>query len=529
MEKFKKFFINLIFPAIIIPAFVGTIVGIVVFFYKYLWDMIFIQGVTIYDRIINTPALMIIAFLVLMVFAYIQTVVIKYVPESRGGGIPTSEGIVRGSLSANPYVTSISCVILSYMSVFAGVSLGSEGPSVLLGTTVSNMFYKLLPKSRRAYKRYIMTSGASTAFAVATGAPITGILFSLEEIHKKFSPMIILVSISAVVCGSLVDAGLSNVFHIDLKMFGNLDIPQMTLSKSYLFLIIGVLVGLAAFIYSKLIELFKYLIDDKLTNINIYFKILFAFVISFLIGFLLKDTLGGGHNLILKLYDTDFSLKILILYFLSKLLLVSYTSQSNVTGGLFIPTLTIGAIVGAIITKAFHLEEYRMLIISISMASFMGSSIGCPLSAIIFSIEALGCVNNILLVSISVFVSYATFILFKGNNIYDIVLERKLKNKYNYKDFLLIETNILVANDAFVIGKQTRDLLLPPNMKILYIQRCNKDHLKMDNKGEKVIEPFDTIVIQAQSYDIDKTKQELESFFGEQENFTYNTIQDMKY
>jgi hypothetical protein len=51
----------------------------------------------------------------------------------------------------------------------------------------------------------------------------------------------------------------------------------------------------------------------------------------------------------------------------------------------------------------------------------------------------------------------------------------------------------------------------------------------MDNKGEKVIEKFDSIVIHAQTYDIDKTKYEIESFFGEQEDFKYNIIQEKIY
>jgi hypothetical protein len=159
----------------------------------------------------------------------------------------------------------------------------------------------------------------------------------------------------------------------------------------------------------------------------------------------------------------------------------------------------------------------------------MGSSIGCPLSAILFAIETLDGINNSLIIIITIFISYTLFSITKTSHIYDIILERKLKNKYDNKNFLIIESNLIVSPSAFAIGKQTRDLLLPPNMKIIFIQRYNKDYSKMDNKGEKVIEKFDSIVIHAQTYDIDKTKYEIESFFGEQEDFKYNIIQEKIY
>lgn len=529
MKKIKYYFINVIYPAIIIPLIVGFVVGIIVFFYKYIWDLLFKEGLTIYDKIIDNKVLILVAILFILLFSYIQTVIIKFVPESKGGGIPTSEGIVRGALSTNPYFTSVAAIFLSYISIFSGISLGSEGPSVLLGTTVSNMLYKLLPKSKRAYKRYIMTSGASTAFAIATGAPITGILFSLEEIHKKFSPMILFVTFLSVISGSLVDYFLSNKFGVSIKMFDNLNVESVSLSKTYIFILLGLIVGLFAILYSKLIQFFKYIIDVKTIKINNYFKILLTFLLSFIIGLILRDTLGGGHSLIEKLFEIDFSMKILIIYFLIKLILITYSSQSNVTGGLFVPTLTLGALIGAIFTKIFNLEEYKLLIISVSIVSFMGSSIGCPLSAILFAIETLDGINNSLIIIITIFISYTLFSITKTSHIYDIILERKLKNKYDNKDFLIIESNLIVSPSAFAIGKQTRDLLLPPNMKIIFIQRYNKDHSKMDNKGEKVIEKFDSIVIHAQTYDIDKTKYEIESFFGEQEDFKYNIIQKKIY
>ena len=278
-----------------------------------------------------------------------------------------------------------------------------------------------------------------------------------------------------------------------------------------------------------MVKFFKYLIDKKTVKINVYFKILATFILSFVLGLVLRDTLGGGHSLIVKLINTDVSIKLLIGYLVIKLLLIAYSSQSGVTGGMFIPILTIGAILGSIIAKVCNIEEYRALVIVVSMASFMGATIGCPLSAIVFSLEALAGINNIIPIAMSILISYAVFRLSNSTHVYDIVLERKLKSRYKNKDFLLLEMNVLVKKSSFAVGKATRDLLLPPNMKISFIQRKDKEHFKMDNVGDKIIEESDFIIIHAQTYELDKTRYEIESFFGEQEKFNYHVIQDIKY
>ena len=209
--------------------------------------------------------------------------------------------------------------------------------------------------------------------------------------------------------------------------------------------------------------------------------------------------------------------------------MISFSGQSGVTGGMFIPILCLGALCGKIFTFIFNEPDYKVLIITVSMVSFLGASVGCPLSAVVFAMEVLGGTNNILSFVISVFISYAIYAFSKSNNVYDIVLERKLKNRYSRQDFLMLKVFIDVEKESFAVNKLTRDLLLPTNTAILSIQRKNKHHYKMDNSGEKTIEEGDRIIFQIQTYDLENTKSELEAFFGKQDNFHYKIIQEKKY
>ena len=530
MNKFKNLFLNLILPGIILSGFIGIIVGIVIFFYKLLWNLLSLGSIKYYGYVNNNLWLIIPSVLIIIVFAFIQAFVIKRVKESRGGGIPTSEGLVRGSLNCNPLLTMVSTIFLSFISLFVGVPLGNEGPSVLIGTTLSSAFSKVLPEKSRAYKKYIMTGGSSTAFAVATGAPIAGILFVLEEIHRKFSPVILLVTMSSVICGTLTANELSSLFNVEFRMFKMFEIEAIPLNKVFIFLAVGLIVGLIAVLFSKLTALLKYVLEIRTKKIHVFFKILTAFLLSFVMGLLLIDSIGGGHSLIENLlFDNKYELYILIILFIVKFVMISLCNSSGVTGGMFIPILTIGALIGSILAKLFNMEEYSTLFITSSMVAFMGSSIGCPLSAIVFACEALSGLTNIIPIILTVFTAYAVFKVLGSSTVYDIVLEAKLKAKYKLRDFVVCDFIFTIQKDSFACFKAIRDLLLPANAIILSVQRKNKHHFKMDNLGDKVLLEGDIITLRAQTVNIEKTEREIKAFFGEQEEIIQNIIQEKNY
>ena len=531
MNRFKNLFLNLILPGIILSGFIGFIVGIVIFFYKLLWNLLSAGSIKYYEYVSNNHYWLIIpSVLIIIVFAFIQAFVIKRVPESRGGGIPTSEGIVRGSLNCNPILTMIGTIFLSFISLFVGVPLGNEGPSVIVGTTLSSAFAKVLPEKSRAYKKYIMTGGSSTAFAVATGAPIAGILFALEEIHRKFSPVILLVTMSSVICGTITAHELCNLFNMEFRMFKFFEIESIPLNQSFIFLLVGLIVGLFAVLFSKLTALLKYILEIRTKKLHVFFKILTAFLASFVMGLLLIDGIGGGHSVIEKLlFENNYGLYALMILFAVKFIMISFCNSSGVTGGMFIPILTIGALIGAILAKLFNMEDYSVLFITASMVAFMGSSIGCPLSAIVFASEALSGLTNIIPIILTVFTAYAIFKVFGSATLYDIILEAKLKAKYTKRDFVVCDFVFTIQKDSFACFKAIRDLLLPANAIILSVQRKNKHHFKMDNLGDKVLLEGDIITLRAQTVDIEKTEREIKAFFGEQEEIIQNVIQEKNY
>ena len=71
----------------------------------------------------------------------------KKIPETKGGGIPKSEGVLRGTLKFRSFLTLIGTFFGSMISYFAGVPVGTEGPSVLIGTSVGDLCNKATKKN----------------------------------------------------------------------------------------------------------------------------------------------------------------------------------------------------------------------------------------------------------------------------------------------------------------------------------------------------------------------------------------------
>lgn len=108
------------------------------------------------------------AFAVLLIFACVMAILQKKIPEMKGGGIPRCEGILRGILSFRRVITLVGTVIGSFISFFCGLPLGSEGPAVIIGTSIGGICSGP-DGNKSAWSRYVMTGGAAAGFSVATG------------------------------------------------------------------------------------------------------------------------------------------------------------------------------------------------------------------------------------------------------------------------------------------------------------------------------------------------------------------------
>ena len=202
-------------PYVLFPMIVGILSGVLIFLFKIASSHVMHKSEQIYAFVRQNPAYLPLLILGVAAIGVVSALILTYARECRGGGIPTAVASIRGLMPLK-WIQGIfvlfGSALLTYLS---GVPLGNEGPSVQMGTAVGKGSSRLTGANKQAWERYLMTSGACSGFAIATGAPLSGILFALEEAHRRFSTTLFTVASIAVLSGTITHRYLSFFFKVD--------------------------------------------------------------------------------------------------------------------------------------------------------------------------------------------------------------------------------------------------------------------------------------------------------------------------
>ncbi|MBU5455202.1 MULTISPECIES: ClC family H(+)/Cl(-) exchange transporter [Eubacteriales] len=420
----------------------------------------------------------IIVIITLTFIGYLVGIMVKREEMISGSGIPQIKGRVVNKLRLNWFKILIYKFLGGVIALAAGLSLGREGPSVQIGGAVGEGVADLTYKKVKVKKEYLITSGASAGLAAAFNSPLSGMIFALEEIHRNFSPLVLLPAMASAIAADFV----SKRF-LGMEPSLNFERLQVLPLKYYwLLIILGILTGVAGTIFSKGIYLFQDLYG-KFKKIPIEVKIMFPFFVTALIGLLFPSLLGGGHDTILNLTVEDNSICILILLYLSKFLLLMIAFGSGVPGGIFLPMLLLGAILGNI-TGVFSFtflglnKEFIVNFIALGMAGYFAAVVKAPITGIVLIMEMTGSFNHILSLGLTVIVSYITADFLKNEAIYELLLERLLKRKGIKEEADNTKKTILefpIEAGSIADGKYVKDIEWPKDCLLVSIKRGEKE------------------------------------------------------
>jgi len=225
---------------------VGIITGFLVVLYRYALEKAAVMLAVIYRALSIRPMLIPVWIGALIIIGYIVGLLVKHEPMISGSGIPQVEGVLLRKLNMTWWKVIIGKFIGGVLAIGSGLSMGREGPSVQLGAAVGQGFSKVL-KRIKIEEKYLMTSGASAGLAAAFNAPLAGAMFALEEVHKNFSPLVLLSALSAALSADIVTSeffGLKPV--LDFKSLSVLPL------KYYFFIILlGVILGTLGMVFNK--------------------------------------------------------------------------------------------------------------------------------------------------------------------------------------------------------------------------------------------------------------------------------------
>ncbi|MBE5737138.1 MAG: hypothetical protein E7348_01925 [Clostridiales bacterium] len=511
LNKLKDNVRNILIPCLVLSALCGACTGLLIFVFKWLAGIVIDLSFYIYQTAQTDPLYVVILFLALILLGVLSYTIIKRVPSCRGGGIPTAVTYMRGFLSFNWVANAFTLMASALTTFLGGVPLGNEGPSVQMGCAIGHGTVKLFARKKKAWDRYIMTGGACAGFSVATGTFLSGMIFAFEEVHRRFSPLIFMAVVTSVTTSTIVMDVLCSLTGIESKLFHIL-LTQMPLSYVWTAIVIGLVTGFSAIAFTKLYKIVNTFIKKALQKYPLLLKVVCVFVITGICGLISTELIGSGHGIIEQIISgQNLAWYILLVYLLVRCVLLLFATQIGVTGGLFVPTLTFGAIIGELIASAFIglqilPSEYKSLMIVISMSAFLASTSRIPLTAIAFSVEAFSGLSNIIPIALGVGIAYLVIMISGVASFSDTVIEHKIYNSRKDKKVLVIDVHMPAMEGAFVVGKEPRDILWPPSCAILSVDK--------EDIYDEVIHAGDRLHLRYKTINPEKTKEYLISLLG---------------
>lgn len=413
-----------------------------------------------------------------------------YAPMAGGSGIPQVKGVILGLYKMKWFRILWVKIIAGALGIGAGLSLGREGPSIQIGAVAGQGISRLLGRTRME-ERYLITSGASAGLAAAFNAPLAGMMFALEELHRNFSGAVLLPTMTSAITATIVTHfffGRSTSFHF-------LNLVPMPAEHLGLVVLIAISAGFAGIIFN-----YGLLHTSSFYNLpcfkNQYVKILFALFSACLLGFFLPQVLGGGNTLVDQLAAGRFtSLSFLVLLLIGKYVFTLISYGCGVPGGFFLPLLVVGALLGSVeahvlVSLALINEVYTPNIIIIGMVSLFAASVRSPITGTLLILEMTGDFGHLMALALGSAVAYITAELLKGEPIYDALLKKSLSAKPDRA--CEEERNIVevpIGSGSLLEGKKIRDV---PRMKQTII-------IDLKRHGESVI-PDPDIRLQAEDF-----------------------------
>ena len=521
MNKFQRHFINLIFPAFVFGSITGIFTSLVIILYKLLAKFVIEFSENAYaflsKALYIVPIVLVVLFGLSILFSYIY----KKQPRVSGGGIPSAIALLRSIVRFDWLKTLIGVFFMSLSSFLIGVPLGNEGPSVLMGTAIGKGSINLFAKKHPMWSRYTMTGGACAGFAVATGASVSGVMFAIEEAHQRISPMILLVGTISVISAQVVSQILCPMLGLSLTLFPSVPIITFAMSDLWIALVVGVIIGLFAVAFLKYYHLINKFFNVILKKVPHSVKIFIVYALTIVLGIISFSFISTGHEIFSLVLKENIAIWGLAILLLVRITLTLFANSNKLTGGVFVPILAIGALVASIVGKGleslFGLSSaYYTAILVLGISACVSSMMKMPLTAIVFSLEVFGCVDNLIFIIIAVALSCIITEIFGVKGMNDNIVENIVKEQEETHERKVIDTHVTIKKGSFAENMHSKDILWPANFFLLSIAKNKSSIEQIDQQGEIVFSEGDILHVRYLTFDEEQTKEELNSIVGEQ-------------
>lgn len=426
-------------------------------------------------------------------------------PNIKGSGIPQVEGQLKSQFDEEWWPVLWRKFIGGILAIGSGLYLGREGPSIQLGATVGQGVSEKL-HSNLINRQIGIASGAAAGLSAAFNAPIASTIFILEEVYHNFSPLIWLATFVSALASNMVSMvffGLQPVLHVPYE--------HMLPTKLYWHLVIlGIGLGLLGRLYQIVIlHLNKW--SAKLRWLPPFAYPVIPFLLVIPIAWFWPQTLGGGNQLIGSLQTLPFSLTIFIALFILRFIFSMISYGSQLPGGIFLPILTLGAVLGAVYCTTMAKlglipPRYLPNFIIYAMAGYFACISKAPFTAILLITEMVGSLAHLMPLAIVAVVAYLVVDALHGEPVYTAMFNDFIGN-HPEKRTKNVTIPVTIYAGSKLDGCQIKDFHWPADSIVTLIY-CGED--KIIPNGRTKLMAGDTLLMRARFAPDNKCYREIE-------------------
>ena len=316
----------------------------------------------------------------------------RWAQEAKGHGVPeVMEAIALRGGRIRARVAAVK-VLASSITIGAGGSAGREGPVVQVGSALGSTLGQWLSFSDERM-RTLVACGAAAGIAATFNAPIAGAIFALEVILGRLAVRYFGAIVLSAVSASVVSQALLG----DKSAFQVPAYPLHHLGEIPIYALLGVLAALWAVLFIKLLYGAEHRFDKW--GLPLWVKTAVGMTLTGLTLLLLPggQVLGPGLDLIGESIAEDFNLTLVLmgLLLVGKLVATTFTLGSGNSGGVFAPSLFMGAVLGGIVGTAGHMLFPEVVVhpgayAIVGMAAVFAGAARAPITAILIVFEMSG-------------------------------------------------------------------------------------------------------------------------------------------
>lgn len=451
----------------------GAVAGLLAVLYRLIIEYGTSVAVRLYAFFRENPAFLLPWILGCVAAGLFLAWLVKLEPTAKGSGIPHVEGVVLFGLKMKWNTILAVRFLAGLVSSFFGLSLGREGPSIQIGAAGGQAVSKMLGNNR-VEENYLITGGAAAGLAAAFNAPLSGVIFALEEVHRNFSPAIMLTATAASLIADFVSKyflGLTPELHFTT-------IPQMPIPLYIWMLPVGIASGLVGSLINK--ALLK--ADTLYKKMPARWAPTLALLIAVPCGLFFPLTLGSGRDLVEFAEMAQGGITVLVSLLVVKLLFTCTSFGSGIPGGIFMPILSVGTLTGSIV-GIFAVQigllpsQYIPDLAVCAMAGAMAASVKAPITAILLTAEMTGSLIHLLPVAACAFIALLVSDFLKVEPIYEVLLERSMEQEKTVsagpQEKCLMEIPVELGSRA--AGKRVDEILWPAGSLIVSLRRGSRE------------------------------------------------------